>query len=163
MTQICKKQNSLNCFAYFPDFSYDFSWNHLGRIWEDLWEVFRKSPGSLWEISCRICGGPKRRRIEPKTGSNRAQDTATNLGDVCWRSLFFDIFWGFGVFNYSKIANVSSWTYSNTVWIISGTSKTSSKYTPRVPYLLQKYCNEWENMDTFYKHIMCCKPGNLQF
>ena len=59
----------------------------------------------------------------PKTGSNRAQNTANKLGDSLF---FFNVCLGFFMV-YSKMANVGFWTYCNIFLSMCGTSKKSTK------------------------------------
>ena len=60
----------------------------------------------------------------------------------------------FRAFNYSKIANFGSRTYSNTFWIISGTSK-MFKSPPRTFLLSQQHFNKWKtNPQTFVNNII---------
>ena len=86
---------------------------------------------------------------------------------VC--SCMFGFFMGF---QYSKMANLGSQTYSNTFWIILGTSKNRPKMDPRTPYSLQKYFktykdstkpfkqnNSWMNMGIYCFDM--CVPTSL--
>ena len=56
---------------------------------------------------------------------------------------YFFVFWGF---NCSKMANFYFRTYSNSFWIIYGTSKKVTKYGPPPPYLLQKYYKTYKKI-----------------
>ena len=46
--------------------------------------------------------------------------------------------WGWGGFNYSKMAYFDCQTYCNTFWMTSGTSKKTTKYVPSGPVFITK-------------------------
>ena len=70
---------------------------------------------------------------EPKTDSNRARNTANILGDVLFFLVFLCIYGGF-----LGVANFDFRMDCNTFWMISGTSKTSTKYGASDPVLITK-------------------------
>ena len=69
----------------------------------------------------------------PKTGSNKAQNMANIVRELLVFFVFNIIIEVFGGFNYSQMANFDSWTYCNTFWMISATSKNSTKSGPSDP------------------------------
>ena len=87
---------------------------------------------------------------KPKTGSNRAQNTAIILGVFLFCSGLFNLIMClFRGFNYSQIANFDFRTDCNTFWMISGTSKKSTKPGPSDPVFINKtHFNNKENMGT---------------
>ena len=81
-------------------------------------------------------------------GFNRAQNTAKNKYVLF--SLFFNIFMVFfGGFNYSKMVDFDFQMDCNTFWMISGTSKKSTKSGPSGPLFItkifQKIQEVWEH------------------
>ena len=69
-----------------------------------------------------------------------------------------------GGFNYSKMANLGTRTYSNTFWIIFGTSKNVTKSRPPRPLFITRILqNIQENMDTFYTNISFVNLGSDMF
>ena len=66
--------------------------------------------------------------------------------------MFNNILWYSWSFYYSEMANEGPRTYSNTFWIIFGTSKNVTKCRPPGHLFITKILQTIsENMDTFYK------------
>ena len=83
----------------------------------------------------------------PKTGSNLAQNTKTNLGVFLWF---------FGALIIPKWLIKAPWTYSNTFWISFGTSKKS----PNIVWNLYVYTSQ--HFWTFWKCWTLTDINNLK-
>ena len=59
-----------------------------------------------------------------------------------------------GALAYSKMANSWFRTYSNTFWIIFGTSKNVSKLRPPAPYSLPNYFNQYKKIWMYFIIIL---------
>ena len=79
---------------------------------------------------------PRVMSFRPKTGSNRAQNTANKLAVLllfyCFLMYLKRLVW---VLNYSKIAIVVSRAYCNMFWDIFGTTKNVAKSGPSYPHV----------------------------
>ena len=80
---------------------------------------------------------------------------------LCFFSFFSNnMLWYFWGFNYSKMANQGPRTYSNTFWMILGTSKFRSKSGPAdLPIITKILQRIQKHMGTSW-NIFLCKPGN---
>ena len=84
----------------------------------------------------------------------RAQNTAICLDDVLFFLVFEYMLGGLGGFNYSKMAHVDSWTYSNTFWIIFETSKMFTKSGPLKPVFITRKYEKCKKLSfTYYFYI----------
>ena len=83
-------------------------------------------------------------QFQRRMGSNRAQ----KHGNEIKRCFVFSylLVYGMGLegFNYSQIANLGSRTYSNTFWIIFGTSKKSIKSGPQDHVFMTKTFDDYK-------------------
>ena len=98
----------------------------------------------------------------PKTGFNRAQNTANESGDfICFFDVSFRVFVGF---TYSSMANLGFRTYCNIFQDIFGTSNTSTKSGPLDPLSITDFSKHPRtNSDHFQNnviwHISTCRKS----
>ena len=104
-------------------------WTTVENTARDMENMFMES---------QIPSGPS----GPKTGSNRARNTAKSLGDA-FVFCSVDVLMDLDFFNYSKMVDFDSRTYCNIFLMISGTSNKSTKSGPLDPVfitiILQNY------------------------